>query len=337
MTNTTKGKVSIILPVYNAELFVERSIKSVLDQTYSDVELIVVDDGSSDNTRKICERFAKKDNRVRIIAQMNRGVSAARNNGMLHASGAYISFLDADDYIENDAIETMVDLMKEKDVEIVRTHWQEIKSAQKYVGREHVEPGTYNIKEQVDLLRYEVSSGGMHSFVFLLLIKAELIKKNEIYFVEGVPMMEDACFYVDILKSATSVYISDHVTCNYVLHPESASRSLANFASKIQSVVKVDQYITRTGLKDSQICNIKASHISVVANMVTARVRSIFDRRQIKKLLQEVDGVDGTAEMYKAANLSFLDAYHRIEVRAVMHNRIFAMQILILLRKVLGK
>ena len=102
-------KVSIIIPVYNAKNFIERCISSVLCQSYSDIEVITVDDGSSDGSGAILDMLEKQDRRILVIHQENKGVSVARNNGIKVATGKYILFVDADDMIEADAIEKLMD------------------------------------------------------------------------------------------------------------------------------------------------------------------------------------------------------------------------------------
>lgn len=103
-----KIMVSIIIPVYNAEKYLDECVESVLSQTYNDYELILVDDGSTDYSGKICDRYAKADNRIVVIHQQNSGASAARNTGISEAHGEYITFVDSDDWIEPDYIERMV-------------------------------------------------------------------------------------------------------------------------------------------------------------------------------------------------------------------------------------
>lgn len=94
--------LSIIVPVYQAKKDIKKCIDSIRKQSFSDFELILVDDGSSDGSEKICDEYAEKDNRIKTIHQTNRGVSSARNMGLEYARGAYIAFVDADDWIEPD-------------------------------------------------------------------------------------------------------------------------------------------------------------------------------------------------------------------------------------------
>ncbi|XME03222.1 glycosyltransferase family 2 protein [Lachnospiraceae bacterium C1.1] len=112
------SSVAIIVPVYNQERYLEKCIDSILNQTYSDYECILVDDGSTDKSPEICDRYAEKDNRVRVIHKHNEGVSAARKDGYKLASSEYICFLDSDDFLANDFIKLTIEKMIETDVDV---------------------------------------------------------------------------------------------------------------------------------------------------------------------------------------------------------------------------
>ena len=99
--------ISIIIPVYNAENYLRRCIDSVLSQSFTDFELILVDDGSKDKSPQICDEYASQDTRVRVIHKANGGVSAARNDGLDIAKGEYITFIDSDDWVERDYLSTL--------------------------------------------------------------------------------------------------------------------------------------------------------------------------------------------------------------------------------------
>ena len=111
-------KVSVVIPIYKVEDLLERCIDSVLDQEYKNLEIILVDDGSPDNSGKICDTYASVDSRVKVIHKTNGGLSDARNTGMKNATGEYITFLDSDDWIEPDFISYLLSIMKINDAEI---------------------------------------------------------------------------------------------------------------------------------------------------------------------------------------------------------------------------
>ncbi len=110
--------ISVIVPVYNVEKYLERCIDSILKQTYSDLEILLIDDGSSDNSGKICDEYAKKDNRIKVIHKKNGGISDVRNVGIENAKGDYIGFVDSDDYIADDMFETLYKLSNENNADI---------------------------------------------------------------------------------------------------------------------------------------------------------------------------------------------------------------------------
>jgi glycosyltransferase involved in cell wall biosynthesis len=111
--------VSIIIPVYNVEPYVAQCVDSVLAQTYPNLQVILVDDGSTDNSGKICDEYAKRDGRVRVFHTKNGGVSSARNHGLKHALGEYVLMVDSDDWIKLDAVNRMVVVAKHSDADIV--------------------------------------------------------------------------------------------------------------------------------------------------------------------------------------------------------------------------
>ena len=119
LMQVSKPKISIIMPVYNGESYIDFSIKSILNQTFTDFELIIINDGSTDKTKEICENFMRSDNRVRLINQTNQGAHHARNNGMTKARGLYYCFFDSDDYIDSRMLEDLYDIITDYKSDLV--------------------------------------------------------------------------------------------------------------------------------------------------------------------------------------------------------------------------
>ena len=124
MQNTNNELVSVIVPVYKVEPYLDRCVASILAQTYPNLEVILVDDGSPDNCPALCDAWAQRDARIRVIHKKNGGQSDARNVGLDAESGAYISFVDSDDYIAENFIETLYDLLHEYHTDISAVHWK---------------------------------------------------------------------------------------------------------------------------------------------------------------------------------------------------------------------
>lgn len=118
--------ISVIVPAYNVEQYLDRCITSIVQQTYSNLEIILVDDGSTDRCPEMCDRWTEKDDRIRVIHKENGGISSARNSGLQVACGELISFIDSDDYIDLKMLETMMNVMRDEQVGIVECGLQEV-------------------------------------------------------------------------------------------------------------------------------------------------------------------------------------------------------------------
>lgn len=122
------AEISIIVPVYNVEKYLKRCVDSILAQTFSDFELILVDDGSEDNSGKICDEFQKADSRIKVIHKENGGLSSARNAGIEASTCDYIGFVDSDDFVAIDMYETLYGLITENNADVARIGWHEVET-----------------------------------------------------------------------------------------------------------------------------------------------------------------------------------------------------------------
>ena len=128
--------ISVIVPVYNIELYIEECIKSILNQTYGKIEILLIDDGSTDRSGEICRKYAQIDSRIKVLRKENGGLSSARNYGMNYAMGDYYLFVDGDDTVEEDICQKLWDLLKKENAEIVISAlYREKKKGQRKKGR----------------------------------------------------------------------------------------------------------------------------------------------------------------------------------------------------------
>jgi glycosyltransferase involved in cell wall biosynthesis len=128
MTRQAPFRVSVIVPVYNVAPYLERCIDSICHQSYADLEIIIVDDGSTDGSSQICDRLAKSDDRISVIHQANGGLSAARNSGIESATGEFLTFVDSDDWIHPQFVETLLAIAIDKDCELVMCNFKRCKN-----------------------------------------------------------------------------------------------------------------------------------------------------------------------------------------------------------------
>lgn len=202
---------SIIMPVYNAEKTLDRTIQSVLQQTIKDFEFIIVDDGSCDESYKIISQYAQEDSRIRLIYQDNAGPGIARNNGISQSEGDYIAFIDADDYWENDFIETIIRCSNDKKADLIF-----VDAVTEYPNGEIA--NYLNIKNNAGATKERMLSNQMTGKLpwgMFKVIRRDLLEKVNVQF-EGYSVGEEAIFSFEILKNARNVKFSDKVIYHYV-------------------------------------------------------------------------------------------------------------------------
>lgn len=147
--------ISVIIPVYNVEKYLRRCLDSVIAQTYQKIEIICVDDGSIDDSGKICDQYAVRDARIKVIHQENQGLSAARNRGLDAAEGEYIAFVDSDDYILEGMYKKMLDKLLDYSVDLCVCQWQyEFSDGRQVVKRKNIDPTIYGRKTSLEFARF---------------------------------------------------------------------------------------------------------------------------------------------------------------------------------------
>ncbi len=163
--------ISIIIPVYKVEEYLEKCIESVLKQTYTNLQIILVDDGSPDNCGKICDEYAKKDPRIEVIHKVNGGLSDARNVGIAKAKGKYIGFVDSDDYIKEDMYEILINLIKEYDADVSICNLYDVID-----GKEYIRNNENGIQEysRLEILKEVLLDKNIQSYAWNKLYKKEL-------------------------------------------------------------------------------------------------------------------------------------------------------------------
>ena len=207
--------VSIIVPIYNQEKRLENCINSLINQSYKNIEIILIDDGSTDNTSTICKKYLDMDNRIRYYYQKNAGASAARNTGLKKMHGHYFTFVDSDDYVDMDYIETMICSMINDNADIVIS---KVCNNIKRNGKREKE--FINNDEAMKMLL--IDSFSVESVVKLYDRKTF----NNIYYNESISNNEDKLYIFECLKKATKCIIIDYYGYHYVDNDNSLSKRI---------------------------------------------------------------------------------------------------------------
>ena len=264
------NKISVIIPVYNLEAYVERAVRSVLQQTYTNIEVLIVDDGSTDNSWKVVQRIAASDNRVIPIRQENKGVTSARINGIRHATGQWIGFVDGDDEIELDMYQILLSNAEKYHADISHCGYQMIFGD----GRIHYFYGTGNIKIQdnlkgvMDLLEGKIIEPGLWNKIFKKSLFEGILKQNVIP--EIIKINEDLLMNYYLFSVARSSVFMDVCKYHYLVRKDSVTRTELNH-NRIYDPIKVKKIICEDVPDILQSCAEKA-YLNTCVNVCNSLV-----------------------------------------------------------------
>lgn len=235
--------ISIVIPVYNAEKYIDKCLKSVLNQTYENFEILLINDGSIDKSKSICEKYAKKYKKITLYSQNNSGPSKARNTGIENSKGDYIIFIDADDYIKENMLEVLYYNAIHYNADIsmcnvkrVNEKGNTIKDVKKY-KQGIIE---YNGKE----FRANMEDPrGYYTFAVNKLIRKSIIKK--VRFRENIYYNEDGLFYYELSENVKkAIYDSNQFLYHYISHPTTATKKGFNdkYLTVLDSFAIINKY-----------------------------------------------------------------------------------------------
>lgn len=217
--NIDMPKISVIICAYNSAAFIKKAVESCLGQTLSDIEVILVNDGSADNTLELCEEFSRIDPRVKVIDIENGGPANARNVGMLEATGEYIAFCDADDYIELDAFEVMYDaaLSNDSDMVICGLYHELYKNERSVsIHRVFVDAAVYETQDELLKDFIQLKSGFILDSSCNKIFKRSVIIENSLTMPIG-ELFEDTSFVLSFLNKSCKVSVLDRCFYHYIL------------------------------------------------------------------------------------------------------------------------
>lgn len=213
-------KISIIIPVYNVEKFLKQSVESAINQTYKNLEIILVDDGAKDSSGKMCDEYKKKDERIKVVHKENGGLSTARNAGLDVATGKYIMFLDADDFFEPNSCEVLYNEIEKLEADYVIGNYIHVT----YDGIKWENPLFNNDSFKLSLQDFAKSFFVMNSVVWNKIFRRDFIEKYNLRFIPKA-IAEDAIFSTFCYVHSDKGYYINDVVYNYRQNQENVSIS----------------------------------------------------------------------------------------------------------------
>lgn len=315
----TEGKVSVIIPVYNGAAWIRECLESVLSQTWGDFEILVLDDHSTDGTTQIIQDMSRKDQRIQLILRNGKGVSAARNQGIEQSDGEYITFLDADDKLDNRMLERLMQYLKEEGSDMVSCGYHrwtlDFKANQEPEHREggqNVSVGQYTLKRTEECAdnyggkageKYIVRTVSQKSYVadYLLhqythcwgiLYRRSVI--GETRFREDLTIGEDMMFLVDLLPKLTKVSITDYK--GYYYRINEAGVTLRPFVPAYMDEIKSWYLAADVIRKDYPECLPQIESILAVSGILVAGKIALLSRKDRKKYRNYVQACQKTVK-----------------------------------------
>lgn len=297
-----KGVVSVVLPIYKVEKYLNRCVKSVVNQSYKNLEIILVDDGSPDNCPKICDEWAKKDKRIRVIHKKNAGLGYARNTGIENATGEYICFFDSDDYIALDTIEKAYNLATQKRSKIVVYGFCNINQNGEIRDTviPHLEKYTYSGKEVQDiflpnLIGPDVRNGiqtNLWMSAWACMYSLDLIKKTNWRFVSERDIISEDVYsllllykYVDkvsVLPEALYFYCENSESLTHTYMPERYDK-IKKFYQACYQVAEKNNY--NEDVKERLSYPYLSNTIAAMKMLVYSDLTKSMKKKHLKKIV----------------------------------------------------
>ena len=252
--------VSVIVPIYNLATYLFQCVDSISKQSFQNLEIILVDDGSSDNAIEICEFFRKTEPRVRLIRKANGGLVSARKAGINAASGDYVFYVDGDDWLDPDCIKSYVDVAVSTGAEIVIGDYKREFLGKFEVVRNLIEPGFYDYEEIGSVVAPrmifsgEFFSHGLRTYSWGKLFKRNLVQQIQNAIPDEVSFGEDAALIYPAICRANSIALTNYNYCNYRQRPNSILKSTNFGKQELKGLALVFDFLINN-LAGSRVCS----------------------------------------------------------------------------------
>ena len=266
MNNYGNELISVIVPVYNVEQYLEKCVNSIINQTYKNLEIILVDDGATDSSGNMCDELAKSDNRIKVYHKENGGLSDARNYGVERATGDYIGFVDSDDYIDYEMYEKLYEAIKKENVDVTECSLRVI-----YPGKIELftDEKYYKVLGKTEYLEEYLTIKKVFGSVWTKLIKSDVAKK--LVFPKG-KLYEDTYYAYDLINIANTFVLIDSPSYNYLMRENSITNS--KFDPRIFDLIKIVEkfhkmtYENYPSLKEAADCRKMYAYFSVLNSIL---------------------------------------------------------------------
>lgn len=285
--------ISVVVPIYNVEKYLPKCLESIINQTYRNLEIILIDDGSPDNCGKICDEYAKKDARISVIHKPNAGLMAAWMDGVRQSKGDYIYFVDSDDWLELNSVQDYVNIILNDHPDmIINTYFiatenKKIPSwATKYPQKGLIE------KTELDQFKFALLNNKyfMKYYRWNKIIKRELIVNNLKYCDTRISIFEDIGITLASLLDAEKIYLADNPTYNYFVRPNSMinikfkPEYIENYSLVLKSITNI---LNGKNIEKNGINYLSINNLWLLMDLIERVMHSKIDKKMTLKLIKD--------------------------------------------------
>lgn len=249
--------ISVIVPIYKIERYIGICIESIINQTYKNLEIILVDDGSPDKCPEICDLYANKDRRIKVIHKKNGGLVSARKAGIIAATGEYIGYVDGDDWVGAGFYESLVNAMKASDADMVCAGQSRDLFEKSFRFCDNVTSGLYEGEKLKKLQTEMMSCGAYHrlgisTYVWNKLFRREVLLQHQLNVDERISIGEDAAVTYPVLMDCKRVYVTDNCAYHYRQREDSMLKSTTSFRDEQMKLRYLYEYLSAFAAKQPE-------------------------------------------------------------------------------------
>jgi len=293
--------VSAIVPVYNGEKYLRKCLESLINQSYKNMEIILINDGSTDKSSKICDAYVLSDNRIRVIHTQNNGPATARNIGIDNSKGKFIFFVDADDFIEGNAISLLIENYKQYKADIIIGDFKKVKKGI-VENRNDISFSSNKFLTKQDIINYsrlylkKPNKYLLFAFSWGRLFKSSIIKDNNIFFNTDLHTFEDVAFNFDYLNYTNEVYFLKEVIYNHTIYDNysSATMTVSDNPKKLfgykQALVNINNFLKNSLVGDEIKKEVGHAYIylTIIQLVRTCGQINNNNKKKIFQIIQEI-------------------------------------------------
>lgn len=314
--------MSIIIPVYNCEKYISKCINSIINSyKHDDLEVIIVNDGSKDNSEEIIKMFMKKDKRIKMINKKNSGPSAARNRGILEARGYYLMFVDADDFLDKDTLMKFRNILISKKYDTIIFNYKKCNRDDQVKKNESIftDDYVYYKKNKREIYKKLVSTSVLNHPVAKF-YSSEIIKNNNIYFKEDIRVGEDRIFNMKYFYYSQKGIYKDLYLYKYRYNPESLTKTfnISKFSDLKQTHIYRMEYIKKYNLKKNIKNSAENFTFKSLFSLIKIAIKNNISYKQLEKIIKDplYDNIINKCKIY-----GFKDRFKKI----ILKNKLFSL------------